>query len=95
MKIYSCNEKKMKWYRKVDWFKTLLIFIVVFVAFFSFFHFFIGGVGMLSTAITTAFKISFFITLGVIISYCIIPSFLFLYSFYFRNGLSGEFFIYP
>lgn len=71
MKIYSCNEKKMKWYRKVDWLKTLLIFIVVFVAFFSFFHFFIGGVGMLSTAITTAFKISFFITLGVIISYCI------------------------
>lgn len=71
MKIYSCNERKVKWYKKVDWLKTILIFIILFALFFSFFHFFIGGVGMLSTAIATAFKISFFVTVGVVISYCI------------------------
>jgi len=71
MKIFSCDEKKVKWYKKVNWISILVCFILVFLVSFCFFHFFIGGTNMMRTAIKCSFEISFLISSAVIVSYCI------------------------
>ena len=71
MKIFSCDEKKVKWYKKVNWISILILFILVFSICFCFFHFFIGGTNMIGFAIRCSLEISILISLSLIISYCI------------------------
>ena len=68
MKIYTCNGKRTESFKRVDWLRVLIVFIITFILFFSFFHFLIGGSGMLDKAISTSLLMSYLIAIGYMVS---------------------------
>lgn len=71
MEIYSCKGKKVKWFRKVDWLRVIILFVIIFILSFIFFNFFVGGTNNFQRAVFTSIILSFLISLGVVVSYCI------------------------
>ena len=71
MKIYTCNKKRTEWFKRVDWIRVLIVFVIVFLLFFSFFHFIIGGTESSDRAVAVSLLISYLIAIGYMISYSI------------------------
>lgn len=71
MKIYKCSEKKVHWFDKVEWGKTIISFLVLTVLFFLFFYFGVGNSTNLERALSTSLLISYFIGIALILHDCI------------------------
>lgn len=67
MEMFLCDESKEKWYKKVEWKKTILIFGLCFVFSFSFLGF-ISKFDNIDSILYNAFLISFLVLIGNIVS---------------------------
>lgn len=67
MEMFLCDENKEKWYKKVEWKKTILIFGLCFVFSFSFLGF-ISKFDNMDSILYNAFLIAILVLIGNIIS---------------------------
>ena len=65
MEVFKCNQKKNKWYQKINWPKVLIIFIVSFLIFYLFFYY-ISNAYEIDRVFLTSLIISILITINYI-----------------------------
>lgn len=68
MKVFLCNDKKIPWYKRADWVRVLIVFVITFVIFFFLFYYLFGNETNFEMAISNSFLIGLLISIGTIIS---------------------------
>lgn len=67
MEVFKCNKNNVKWYKKINWAKILLIFVISFFVFYFFFYYISSG-NDLNKIVFTSIVISLLISLYYVLS---------------------------